>query len=327
MRFVLINIVRQGHDDRFSEEYTRICIHWDLLLLCNYKCSYCYARNPKFYKDGWLRLPSWEHQETIISAISKCKLPMNIGLLGGEPTLYPRFYELLDKLYNSCGYNEKYNVPNYIYIVTNGSQTKDWFKSLKQYKDMSFLFSYHPEFADITKFIDNVKIARDKGFGVKVNILLHPSKKYKENVEKAYLKCIEENFKVHPHFLYQEDAYNLWKYDNDFWSWAKEWFGESERELEFHELKEDKIIKHLFNDYEVYSSKINSFKGFNCMNSNYEINANGRVIMFCTDGVVSNLTTDPDFFSRVDIKTMKCTHNYCNCDGLLKIKKYKDGYE
>jgi len=322
----VLNTIRQGHDDRFTEDFTRICIHWDLLLICNYKCSYCYARNPNFYKDGWLKLPRWEQQESIIESISKCSHPMNIGLLGGEPTLYPHFHKLVDKLHRECGHNKKHDVPNFIYVVTNGSQPREWFENLKNYENMSYLWSFHPEFAEVEPFITNIKVMRDKGYGAKVNLILHASKSHRKKLEQAYLRCKEEGFKVHPHFLYQEDANNLWRYNDDFWKWAKEWFGEEHRDLEFQEYKDGEVVKHLFNDYEVYFNKINSFKGFNCMNSNYEINANGRVIMFCTDKVSSNLNEDPDFFARVGINTMKCPHNFCNCDGLLKIKKYKDGY-
>jgi len=322
----VINTVRQGHDDRFSEDFTRVCIHWDLLLICNYKCSYCYARNPKFYKDGWMKLPGWDQQQSIIDSISKCKEPMVIGMLGGEPTLYPHYHKLIDLLYEKCGYNEKYNVPNYIYTVTNGSQPREWYENIKFYKDMSFLWSFHPEFAEVDPFLTNVKIMRDKGFGTKVNIILHPSKQYRPMLEEVYHKCNAEGITIHPHFLYQENAHQLWRYNDEFWKWSKDMFGEEHRELEFHEEKNGKIIKHLYNDYEVYYNKINSFKGFNCMNSNYEINANGNVLQFCTDDISSNLLENPNFFANMSINTMVCPHNFCNCDGLLKIKKYKDGY-
>lgn len=252
---------------------------------------------------------------------------MNIGLLGGEPTLYPHFPKVLEKLHNTCGWNEKHNVPNYIYTVTNGSQPREWFAKLKSYENMSFLWSFHPEFAEVEPFLTNIKIMRDKGYGTKINLILPAAKVHRKKIELTYKRCVEEGFKVHPHFLYQEDAYTLWRYDDDFWKWAKEMFGEEDRDIEFQELKDGKIVKHLYNDYEVYYNKINSFKGFNCMNSNYEINAGGRVIMFCTKDVSSDLIKDPNFFARVGINTMKCPNNFCNCDGLLKIKKYKDGYE
>lgn len=324
---MLTNMVRQGHDERFTESFTRLCIHWDLLLLCNYKCSYCYARNTGFYGEDWLKIPTWEHQQKIIEAISKCEQPMNIGLLGGEPTLYPHFNDLIDYLHLKCCYNEKYGVHNNIYIVTNGSKPNKWFKDLKSYSNMSFLWSYHPEFSEVQPFIDNVETMRDRGFGTKVNIMLHPLKRYRNKIEEVYQKCVEKGFKCHPHFLYQDNANTLWRYDSDFWEWSKEKFGNEVRDLEFQEDCNGVIKKHYFNDYEVYVNKLNSFKGYNCMNSNYEINANGRVIMYCAEKVFSNLITDPDFFCKNEIKTMKCPHTYCNCDGLLKVKKYKDGYE
>jgi len=319
-----MEIVRQGHDDRFDEKFTRICVHWDLMLLCNYKCSYCYARHQETYKHNWYSYPKKDMQFKIINAISKCPHPMNVGLLGGEPTLYPHFHEVLDYVEKKCGWNEKYGVPNYIYIVTNGSQTEQWFKDLKASENIALLWSFHVEFAEIEPFIKNLLIAEDKGIYNKVNILLHPNSKYWKKIEEIYFKCKDLNIKVHPHYVYKEDPYHLWNYSPEFWEWSKKVFGEEERDLEFHEKKNDGlIVKHLFNDHEVYSKKINKFKGFTCMNSNYEIRSDGSIHMYCSEGASNSILTNPNFFKDVKIKPMTCQYDFCNCDGLLKILKYK----
>ncbi len=94
-----------------------------------------------------------------------------------------------------------------------------------------------------------------------------------------------------------------------------------EREIAFEEEVEGSRTLHLFNDYEVYSRKINKFKGFNCFNNNFEINCDGKVRTFCKN-FEEDLTKNPDFFKNLkNIESMVCPFDFCNCDGLLKIYK------
>ena len=70
----------------------RLYIHWDLLSKCNYDCSYCYAK--RFYKsiDKWGYYSNFNTQKHIIKCISYSKLPVFLGLQGGEPTIDKNFY-------------------------------------------------------------------------------------------------------------------------------------------------------------------------------------------------------------------------------------------
>ena len=275
-----------------------------------------------------MTLPNRKHQSKIIKAISRSTLPVNLGLLGGEPTMYPNFIELLREIHEKCGWNDTYNTHNNIYVVSNGSKPLEWFKKHPYFENMSYLWSFHPEEADVETMMANVIEMRDKGFKTKVNIILHPRKKYWEKATDMYTRCKEERIKTHPHFLYQENANTLWRYKEDFWKWAEKWFCNEPREIEFHELIKDIVQTKSYNDYEVYFNQINKFQGFKCMNSNYEINVNGRTVMFCIENEGTDLTNSPDFFKNISsVDPITCPHTRCNCDGLLKIMKYKEGYE
>lgn len=293
--------------------------------MCNYKCSYCYARNLDYFGQKWLRFPKLEQQKMIIDAISQSHLPFNLGLLGGEPTLYPRFASLMDYIFEKCSYNETRQVNNRIYLVTNGSRTTDWFKKLPQRDNFSVLFSYHPEFGKHEVLLENIKNTLDRGIKAKVNIMLHPSSKLWGRIEKFYQACLDiEDLKIHPHFLYKTSDKDLWNYSEEFWTWAKYKFGDFYRDIAFEELKNGRSIHHLFNDYEVYKMEINNFKGFQCMNNNYEINIDGSVTIFCKNER-HDLLKEQDYFKNItDIKPMLCNYDRCNCDGLLKIFKYKE---
>ena len=293
--------------------------------MCNYNCIYCYARNLDYFGQKWLKIPNMEQQKSVVDAISKSHLPFNLGLLGGEPTLYPRFHQLLDYIFEKCSRNEAYSTENQIYLVTNGSKSREWFEKLPQNSNFSVLFSYHPEFCKNSEILESIKSTLNRGIKSKVNIMLHPSQKIWPKIEEFYKECSKiKNLKMHPHFLYKQSDKYLWDYSEDFWVWAKNNFGEFERDIAFEELIGDETRHHLFNDFEVYSKGINRFNGFNCMNNNYEINIDGSVTIFCKNERY-DLIKNQDYFSNITkINPMKCEYDMCNCDGLLKIFKYKE---
>jgi len=74
----------------------RLYVHWDITTACEYKCSYCYAREE--YKDNWMRPGNWTKQQTVINELSKSTLPVFLGLLGGEPTYHHKYFDMVNKI-------------------------------------------------------------------------------------------------------------------------------------------------------------------------------------------------------------------------------------
>lgn len=289
-----------------QQETQRLNIHWDVSTLCQYKCSYCYAR--KDYKEGgWNKLPKLEKQLKIIDAISSSYLPYNLGLLGGEPTLYPHYNKLITYIHNKLKPNDK------LYVVTNG--VGDFSKHLILDK-LIILWSYHPEFVDEKEFLRNILVMQDKGFKFKINIMLHPGRKYWEQLKSFILKCKKLNLRIHPHFMYT-DVYNLFKYSEEFWDYFKFLEDITEKDLKYGES--------LYNDYSLFYNKLNQFKGWDCYNNNFEIDINGNVNQFCVNNIGTNILNNLDFFSNIkEIRPIICQFSSCNCDGLLKQLKVKN---
>ena len=76
----------------------RLYVHWDITTVCNFKCSYCYARRSYLPKNEWMKTIDFSKMQLVIKALEKSTLPVFLGLLGGEPTLHPRFFEILEIL-------------------------------------------------------------------------------------------------------------------------------------------------------------------------------------------------------------------------------------
>lgn len=277
----------------------RLYIHWDLHTICQLDCSYCYAK--KWYKSlsKWGKQTPQSTLKYIVSCISLSKLPVFLGLLGGEPTITPRFHELIELIESKI---LPKNETNRLYITTNCI----FHKELPQNPKIRVLCSYHPEFGYADKFIANV-LKYAVHHKVRINLMLIPE--YKDDILKVYgaLKSLD----VHPHFVYENHRESLiYNCFDDFKELAK-----------VH--KEFIYNNELCSDYELFESQKNCFYNWNCYNNNYEISSGGIVKNLCKNVGVS-LFENPTFFERIkSIKPMVCPHKFCNCDGLLKCLKLK----
>lgn len=282
-------------------------IHWDTLTICQLNCSYCYARNE--YGDKWGKLMSKENINRCVEAFGRSSLSFNLGLLGGEPTLGPHYFHIIEKV-SELKNNQK------IYVTTNGY--KDLTNHPK-FDNVAFLFSYHPaDIVDEELFFRNVQSAIDKGIQTKVNVMLHHNKALWDKIKTAIFRFLDMGAKVHPHFLYTHSSRMLFHYRKDFWEYFKFLEEVIPKELVYDDQ--------LFNDYEIFHNGMTVFTGWSCWNNNYEVDVYGNVVQFCKDRTTgSNLLTDPDYFKRItETKAMICPHKACNCDGLLKQLKIKN---
>lgn len=291
-----------------QQDPDHINVHWDTLTICQLNCSYCYARN--MYGKEWGKISSKEVLDAVIEALNRSTLPFNLGLLGGEPTLGPHYYYILEKITALPKFQK-------LYVVTNAE------KDLTSHPDyqgrLAWLFSYHPaDCTDRDRFVANMKLMVSRGYQCKVNIILHHGKAYWPLIKEMFEICEQiEGLKIHPHFLYGNKMDKLFNYRKDFWEYFS-FLEDYEKDLQY----DDEV----FNDYIVFRDSLTNFKGWSCYNNNYEVDVRGNVVQFCMNEYGGdNLLKNPDFFKNIE-KTVPiiCPHNQCNCDGLLKQLKVKN---
>lgn len=298
----------------------RLYVHWDVSTQCNFKCTYCYAM--KEYGDRWGKIDDWKKQELVVKALSRSNLPVFLGLLGGEPTIHPKYHELLSGCYGAIDRHEE----GRLYVTTNGSRKTSFFEKHPIYDKMYFLFSFHPEYQHIygknfSRFIDNISISRSKGIKCKVNVMLHHDKKYWKDIHSLVDRLESlDNVEIHPHMLYADgDVHKLVDYKDDFYTEFKRF----EKYPNYFVYETQSGEKTVLNDYTLFNNKYNTFTGWDCWNNNYEISYDGIVHRVCFDES-SDLVRDPFYFKKLtSVCPVTCPHNECNCDGLLKIYKEK----
>jgi MoaA/NifB/PqqE/SkfB family radical SAM enzyme len=297
----------------------RLYVHWDVSTQCNLKCSYCYAI--KEYGDDWDKIDHWGNQRLVLRNLERSTLPIFLGLLGGEPTMHPKYDELIERAHSAISKHKD----GRIYVTTNGTKPTEWFKNHKFYDNMYFLWSAHFEYEmkygkGFDLILENIKVMKEKGFRNKVNVMLHPNPKLWHKIHDfvdklEYIGGIE----IHPHFLYDEgDVHRLHQYTPEFYEEFKRF--ESYPGYLVFEGESNKVV---YNDYTIFNNKMTSFTGWDCFNNNYEISWKGDVQQFCFNDRDS-LLTNFNFFKDIEkVVGVSCPHTTCNCDGLLKIYKEK----
>jgi organic radical activating enzyme len=304
-----------------DHKVNRLYIHWDIIPLCNYHCYYCYAQ--KEYK-GTSTIPNSHTTSKIIKAISKSSLPVFLGLLGGEPTLHPRYFNILDQISNEI---LVLNDQNRVYVTSNTFKPISFWEKHKNVNRTSYmLWSVHPQYEENYKdFIDKVLLMRSKGYKMRINVLMSFKKEHWLFMHKILEQLFEietkENPKVeiHPHFFYL-DIHNMFPYKKEFWQEFVYLKDRSTKYLTFTDKLGNSCIK---NDYEVFTKDINHFKGWLCYHNNYEVNPYGKVTRLCVNEH-DDLITNQEYFAKIrTIKPIVCQYDSCNCDGLLKIRKEK----
>lgn len=297
----------------------RLYVHWDVTTLCQYSCTYCYAK--KQYKTKWGKPGNWEHHQYIVDELAKSSLPVFLGLLGGEPTLHQRYFELLELIQTKV----LHHPDSRLYITTNGGRSTEFFDKHKPGDGKTYmLWSLHPEYVSdedetFENFYNNIVLMHSKGYKTKINVMLHPGRKFWASTLRMYQKLNELDFAIlHPHFIYGGFDKDV-RYKKDFYEYFQCLENQREKEFVFSTAEKEYIMS----DYEIFKNKLNQFKGWNCWQNNFEIRNDGRISDQCFDRSGKELT--PDFFKNItEVKPKTCPHNYCSCDGLMKIYKERN---
>ena len=125
-------------------------ILWDISRRCNFSCSYCWpsVHNNTDPHHDWDVI-----QKTLYKAINEWahSKPIRWNFGGGEPTLHPKFLEILQILKD----NNQWTM-----VTTNGSlKPAFWHKAKKLLNSVNF--SCHFESVYEQQFIENIKIVLD----------------------------------------------------------------------------------------------------------------------------------------------------------------------
>jgi MoaA/NifB/PqqE/SkfB family radical SAM enzyme len=137
---------------------------WNIHYACNYKCTYCHAPKPEQKDTKKVSYISGEKWLNIWSKIYDKYGTWEILISGGEPFVYPGFMELLLEL-------SKIHI---ISVCTNLEWDVTYFIKYADAKRIKIETSFHPEFAELDKFSEKLKLLKENGFLPTVNFVPWP---------------------------------------------------------------------------------------------------------------------------------------------------------
>lgn len=286
------------HVIEYNDERANIDI--DILTMCNYHCWYCYARERK---DIWNRIMSMDMIRIITNKIKRFKKEVDIGILGGEPTLHPRLEEVVRE-FSKCK-----NIRDLV-LFSNGTRTKllDVLSNLQVNRDprLKVNLSFHPtEIKDFDKFNDIVDKVYKMGFLWKITVMITKGQEDKIN---KFMKLKEK----YPDVFF-EQTYPV-VHDE-----IEEMGADLDQELIRSFVVNEDTENPLTYD-EVVDRGLNRFKGWKCALRYFHINVDGSTNTNCFNGIGN--VFEPSFdFNDYDQKI--CPFDECVHDCMLETLKVR----
>lgn len=258
-----------------------ISVNWDTLLVCNQKCSYCYARPSRL----WGRIQPKEITDEVIDALAKSNLKFKICLLGGEPTLHPRIWRIIEAL-------QKLDSVKYIELFTNSKKVLN--PKISNFEKLQINLSYHvTEDPDISIFKKNIDFCNLHHIPFKVFLMVVQDSKFLGKCKEVY----DSLPNVICHYITTNDVTE-----------AKVKFDDNEDLFRVN----GKILK----ISEILSNpELHNFIGMNCDRSDYTINVDGTIDNMC----VSNIGHIKNFTFRKNM--VKCNRE-CSNACWMETKKW-----
>ncbi len=161
-----------GHAPMISVEHSHpdhsrvVLVDWTLGTACNHACSYC----PPALHDGsspWHDLSAATDFLHLLADHYRTGLGKNVWLqfTGGEPTLYPQFFDLMARAEN-LGLKRS--------VISNGSRTERFWQRAVSCIDSAIL-TYHDEGVDHDRFAAICALISDR-HPLHVNVTAHPDR-------------------------------------------------------------------------------------------------------------------------------------------------------
>lgn len=268
--------------------------------VCNYNCSYC----SDFHRDGSSRWPEdWQPYIDFLDRVKQTNEYLYVEVLGGEPTVWPKFQEFVDTISDDRTFVE---------FGTNASRTLRYWQQFKTQRAFVFL-SWHYEEADDDHFFEVANIMQHKA-SVSIPLMIVP-----DNFERA--KLLYERLKtldveITPKFTRTSiHGHSYFEYTDEQREWIQNNY--------FHRMRDFgidwQIPRNLHFDGEkvkfmtVLDKEMHKFDGYTCTAGlrRFMVDPNGD-IKRCTKrvgGIIGNIFEDYD----LPTEPILCNYAACPC--------------
>ena len=196
----LINNIESVEKNRRQIAPYRCFFTWGMHYKCNYNCAYCYAPKPQdiTFENNPNNVAKYEKAENIIDSwknIYDKYGSSRIRLDGGEPSIYPNFFEIIKEL----------SKIHRLQMNTNLSFDVNKFCDVSNPETIRVDASLHCEYTKLETFVEKLNILKQKGYKLTVSYVGYPD--FLENIPlaKKAIQTMNIPFFVHPYSGFYED--------------------------------------------------------------------------------------------------------------------------
>jgi organic radical activating enzyme len=279
---------------------------WKLIDICNQRCEYC---NEGFGSDKFRPKSSFFQTESQINSyksVLKILRLKSIGnfevdLIGGEPTLHPYIYDIIEHLTVIDNCKE-------ISVLTNLKKSFSFYEKFNDIKYNKLLLcpSIHFDYYTPDLLIKCIEINKFEHTKILPIIMLHDNEKHWNNMEIFINTLIQHDVPYTISFINSCYDYTV-NYTKNFYLKFNKFIMRDDNKYAFNNTL-------LLDKYDIYLNKLNTFKGWKCKPLRYIIKHTGEIINACTEKPMSFIDAD---------KFVTCPNTECNCDIQWNYEKYK----
>lgn len=280
----------------------KIYFDWDLTDWCDFECSYCYVKESlqKDFKSDWYI----KNHKDVLFRLKTVETPFEICLTGGEPLLHPDILNILTSI-NQCKNSEN------IILFSNLSRPLPIYKKINDLNidKLELLASYHVEFSDDNFIYKSKILSQSEHLKYKVQVMLHPDKKYWNKILDLIRQLISNNIEFRPVLLSSTHIFDV-NYNNEFYETFKDVLIKSKT------YDNIKINKEVIRGYDLIINKRNNFKGIKCRTTSFRISKDGTIENTCTNRKIPFLLINKNL-----VKFELCPRDKCDSPRLLEFYK------
>lgn len=196
----LIKNIENVEQNRRQIAPYRCFFTWGMHYNCNYNCAYCYAPKPQdiTFGNNPNNVAKYEKTENIIDSWKKIYDKYGssrIRLDGGEPSIYPNFFEIIKEL----------SKIHRLQMNTNLSFDVNKFCENTNPETIRVDASLHCEYTKLETFVEKLNVLKQKGYKLTVSYVGYPD--FLENIPlaKKTIEAMHIPFFVHPYSGFYED--------------------------------------------------------------------------------------------------------------------------
>jgi len=274
------------------KEFKAVNVDWTINNECQLNCKYCCAKKDMFVTK------TNSNYEKVIKKLQLILVPFTICLLGGEPTLHPDIFKIIEEL-------TKLKYCKGVNLITNLHKPLEFWKELAGYNFNKFSIdaSLHPEYYN-DKFLEKVNYLKSTETEINVLLNVFPEKKYYDKMNHA-INNIDDLTIVN---IFETEDYKP-KITDEF----LEMFFEKDVMFNYH-------INNVNNSYkytELQKYNLVNFKGWKCTAQDLIITQEGDIKNACTNKKVIMYT------HKHRDEMIICPLDSCPCDTFMHFYKYK----